>query len=497
MKTIIFLLLFKIIYANDKSKAIKYLSDYGYLDITNVNDNTHVSDDAFREALMLYQLTYNLEISGELSDDTLNFMNMPRCGVKDEFGSYRTSLYKWNKQHIKWHYKGATKKVLQLTDAAFKIWQDKIDIQFKHDSNNPDILITNKRRKHKFEIDKSIHCSKDLDGKGNVLGHAFFPDMNNNPVEIHMDDDEIWYLEMNTNTPKGQTNVFEVLIHEIGHSLGLRHSDDYGSIMYAYYNGSHLELSQDDIDAIQSLYGKQSTQPTQVPIKPISPPIQSEPISLCQTKHIDHILFMNGILYVFYQKWVWIIQNTIPQSQLITDWLTFLPNDVNRIDGIYQRPSGELVIFSNNMIYMIHLHTLQLISGYPKPLSSTGLRNNFKLNGIVNTYSGRTFIFFNDFFYAEIDECNFKYKVRGIISREYSGLPTGINSVFRYINGMLYFFRDDAFYEYNEFTKKVVKYGIFDLSLFGIDCIKSSSLISELIIVLNNTIQQLKHFSSI
>ncbi|XP_049809448.1 matrix metalloproteinase-14-like [Schistocerca nitens] len=426
MKTIILLLLFKIIYANDKSKAIKYLSDYGYLDITNVNDNTHVSDDTFREALMLFQLTYNLEISGELSDDTLNFMNMPRCGVKDEF--------------------------------AFKIWQDKIDIQFKHDSNNPDILITNKRHKHKFEIDKAIHCSKDLDGKGNVLGHAFFPDINNNPVEIHMDDDEIWYLEMNTNTPKGQTNLFEVLIHEIGHSLGLRHSDDYGSIMYAYYNGSHLELSQDDIDAIQSLYGKQSTQPTQLPIKPISPPIQSEPISLCQTKHIDHILIMNGILYVFYQKWAWIIQNTIPQSQLITDWLTFLPNEVNRIDG---------------------------------------LGNNFKLNGIVNTYSGRTFIFFNDFFYAEIDECNFKYKVRGIISREYSGLPTGINSVFRYINGMLYFFRDDAFYEYNEFTKKVVKYGIFDLSLFGIDCIKSSSLISELIIVPNNTIQQLKHFSSI
>ncbi|XP_049816607.1 collagenase 3-like [Schistocerca nitens] len=219
---------------NEKDRIIELFEMFNhfYKDITNVNDNTHVSDDTFREALMLFQLTYNLEISGELSDDTLNFMNMSRCGVKDDFGSYRTSLYKWNKKHIKWHYKGATKKVLHVTDAAFKIWQDKIDIQFKHDSNNPDILITNKRR------------------------HAFFPDMNNNPVEIHMDDDEIWYLEMNTNTPKGQTNLFEVLIHEIGHSLGLRHSDDYGSIMYAYYNGSHLELSQDDIDAIQSLYDR-------------------------------------------------------------------------------------------------------------------------------------------------------------------------------------------------------------------------------------------------
>ncbi|XP_046987261.1 matrix metalloproteinase-27-like [Schistocerca americana] len=298
---------------------MKYLNDYGYLDIPD-NENSKVSDDAFREALMLFQLTYNLEISGELSDDTLNFMNMPRCGVKDEFGSYRTSLYKWNKKHFKWHYKGATKKVLHVAEAAFNLWQKYIDIQFHHDSNNPDILITNKRQKHRFEISKNTHCSRDLDRKVNVLGHVFFPDMNNNPVEIHIDDDELWYLETDGNTPKYQTNLFEVLVHEIGHTLGLRHSDDYGSIMYAYYNGSHLELSQDDIDAIQSLYGKISQQTTtpKISVKIPTPSTAIEPAeSLRGIKHFDYLLFANVMLYTFYQKWVWIGDETVINKQLV------------------------------------------------------------------------------------------------------------------------------------------------------------------------------------
>ncbi|XP_049816309.1 matrilysin-like [Schistocerca nitens] len=334
MKLFLLLLLIKIIIADDKAKAIKYLNDYGYLDNPD-NKNSKVSDDAFREALTLFQLTYNLEINGDLSDDTLNFMNMPRCGVKDDFNSYRTSMYKWNKKNIKWHYKGATKKVIHVTEAAFSLWQKYIDIQFHHDSNNPDILITNKRRKHRYEIVKTIHCSKDLDGKGNVLGHAFFPDMNNNPVEIHMDDDELKYLEIDKNTPKHQTNLFEVLVHEISHSLGLQHSDVYGSMMYAYYNGSHLELSQDDIEAIQSLYGKVSQQTT-TPKVSVSFPTSSTPIepaeSLCESKHFDHLLFSNGILYIFYHKWVWISNNMNPK--LITNWLNFLPHGLQKIDGI-------------------------------------------------------------------------------------------------------------------------------------------------------------------
>jgi hypothetical protein len=49
-----------------------------------------------------------------------------------------------------------------------------------------------------------------------------------------------------------------VAVHEFGHTLGLNHSDVEEAIMYpslSSYN-PNFKLSQDDIDGIQSVYGK-------------------------------------------------------------------------------------------------------------------------------------------------------------------------------------------------------------------------------------------------
>ena len=56
---------------------------------------------------------------------------------------------------------------------------------------------------------------------------------------------------------KGQ-NLLYVAVHELGHALGLRHSDVEDSIMYPYARGydPNLKLFPDDIAGIQSLYGE-------------------------------------------------------------------------------------------------------------------------------------------------------------------------------------------------------------------------------------------------
>lgn len=54
-------------------------------------------------------------------------------------------------------------------------------------------------------------------------------------------------------------NLFLVAAHEFGHSLGLHHSEDQGALMYPTYPNTdpkHFRLPQDDINAIQFLYGK-------------------------------------------------------------------------------------------------------------------------------------------------------------------------------------------------------------------------------------------------
>ena len=53
-------------------------------------------------------------------------------------------------------------------------------------------------------------------------------------------------------------NFLYAAAHELGHSLGLGHSSDPNAVMYPTYekrDSEDFELSQDDIEGIQELYG--------------------------------------------------------------------------------------------------------------------------------------------------------------------------------------------------------------------------------------------------
>ena len=59
------------------------------------------------------------------------------------------------------------------------------------------------------------------------------------------------------------TDLFQVALHEIGHNLGLEHSNVKRSIMYPYLLDGNDALETDDIAGIQALYGRPQTYPDQ------------------------------------------------------------------------------------------------------------------------------------------------------------------------------------------------------------------------------------------
>ncbi len=94
-----------------------------------------------------------------------------------------------------------------------------------------------------------------IDGPSGILAFAYYPnDINPEPIagDMYFDADENWSLDKDVDFDLRFT-----ALHELGHSLGIDHSDDPTAIMYPFYqSGIEPELRQDDIDAIQALYAE-------------------------------------------------------------------------------------------------------------------------------------------------------------------------------------------------------------------------------------------------
>ena len=83
--------------------------------------------------------------------------------------------------------------------------------------------------------------------------------------------------------PGGPYDLETVLVHEIGHALGLGESPQPSSIMYTYYGGVRKALSPFDVEGIQSLYGSKTTDG-----------FQSRGLATSTSTAVDLTPFLNG-----------------------------------------------------------------------------------------------------------------------------------------------------------------------------------------------------------
>ena len=97
---------------------------------------------------------------------------------------------------------------------------------------------------------------------GSTLAHAFQPGTEaifgaggTIAGDLHMDVARSWADDSTDTNSDADFDLYTVLLHELGHSLGLGHSSDSSSVMYAFYSGARRTLTADDIAGIQAIYG--------------------------------------------------------------------------------------------------------------------------------------------------------------------------------------------------------------------------------------------------
>ncbi len=165
------------------------------------------------------------------------------------FAEYQ-AISQWNTVDLTYYFVNGTQKLAgnseqDLIRQAFALWAAQSPLRFTEtdSENNANIVIG-------WAV--GDHGDGDpFDGPGDVLAHASFPNpYDDRQVFLHFDDDERW-VDSNTSN----VDLLTVAAHEIGHTLGLAHSNDPSSLMYPSYDGPRRFLGDDDVAGIQELYG--------------------------------------------------------------------------------------------------------------------------------------------------------------------------------------------------------------------------------------------------
>ncbi|KAF7136459.1 hypothetical protein RHSIM_Rhsim08G0057900 [Rhododendron simsii] len=248
-----------------------YLKTFGYLNYSP--DQTHANDDHFDHALeaavKTYQLNFHLKTTGTLDAQTVSKMTAPRCGVPDIVNRtnwMRAGQKKANHAHNTVHtvshfsfFPGNLKwppTKYQLTYAfppetnsdaksavakAFSTWASNTQFTFSESPNHDsaDLKIGFYRGDH--------GDGAPFNGANGVLAHAFAP----TDGRFHYNEDHSFSVD----PVAGSFHMETVALHEIGHLLGLAHSEVQEAIMYpGIAAGTAKGLNVDDIQGIKTLY---------------------------------------------------------------------------------------------------------------------------------------------------------------------------------------------------------------------------------------------------
>ncbi|KMS97362.1 hypothetical protein BVRB_6g156030 [Beta vulgaris subsp. vulgaris] len=263
-----------------------YLAKFGYLEDVNhsvpkigvnttsmtIQKDDQLFDEGLEKAIRTYQLNYRLNVSGHLDAATVQQMMKPRCGFADIIkgkntmqrednkinnksrkSMYGISLYaikgsRWSSYQLTYQVQSQTlvsgaENMRYIVAQQLYKWAQYSPFTFQEvpEGSQSDLV---------FGFAQGDHGDGyPFDGTGGVLGHSFYP----SDGRSHYDATEYW----SDNPGQYEMDLNSVVLHEIGHLLGLGHTPDHTAVMYPTIGQGvrKRQLQADDVQGIQALYG--------------------------------------------------------------------------------------------------------------------------------------------------------------------------------------------------------------------------------------------------
>lgn len=231
---------------------------YGYYDYVALPEEHALKlvslddDHKLHVALSRFQANWGLPTTGILDEATLAIMERPRCGVPD-VGSFATGGTPWPNKNLTYSHGEQDidlplSEVEHLFQEACNVWSAACGLNFAKVASGGNISVEFKSGNH--------GDGANFDGPSGILAHAFFPTVG----WLHFDKGEDWVASGSSGI-----DYKTVAIHELGHIIGLNHTNVPNSAMNPYYNGARHTLGADDISGAKFLYGDPSVSPPPAP----------------------------------------------------------------------------------------------------------------------------------------------------------------------------------------------------------------------------------------
>jgi Matrixin/Putative peptidoglycan binding domain len=230
-----------------------YLRRYGYLPPVQ-----QAGDGATREALQRFQRFFRLEETGEADEPTREAMRRPRCGLPDHptGGDVAfATMCAWDHTELSYALDVGTDDIAGGAEwdairRAFASWEALGVLTFREVGveDGPDIRVGWRPAE-----------DPDLSMVGGALAHADFPPgcgiiTRTLPKPVHFDDSEhVWAV----GAVADAFDVETVALHELGHIVGLGHSNVPAAVMLPTVSPDFTKrtLTRDDVDGFTALYG--------------------------------------------------------------------------------------------------------------------------------------------------------------------------------------------------------------------------------------------------